>query len=116
MGQPIRLHLDEHIHIGVLRGLRLRGINVTSTSDAGLLGAPDEEHIQFAMREGRVIVTNDADFLRLDRRGALHWGIIYCTSQMLPTGTVVTRIADICASHDDDALRGKIVFLTHSRL
>ena len=38
----IRFHLDENVHHGVARGLRLRGFDVTTTTDAGLLEATDE--------------------------------------------------------------------------
>src|SRR5262249_34838704 len=75
----IRYHLDEHVDGAIARGLRDRGVDVTTARDAGLLGAPDAEHLEFAMRESRVIVTHDADFLRLAREtecasvGATHF-------------------------------------------
>ena len=62
----IRFHLDENVHHGVARGLRLRGIDVTTTTDSGLVEATDEGQFQFAVGEGRVLVTHDADFLRAD--------------------------------------------------
>ncbi len=34
-----------------------------------MLGASDEEHLAFALAEGRVIFTQDADFLRLAAEG-----------------------------------------------
>lgn len=37
----IRLHLDEHVDHEIATGLRTRGIDVTTTTDAGLLGADD---------------------------------------------------------------------------
>ena len=39
----IRYHLDENVHHAVARALRLRGIDVTTTSEAGLMAAPDED-------------------------------------------------------------------------
>jgi hypothetical protein len=45
----IRFHLDEHIHSGVLAGIRAHGIDVTSTDEAGLDGADDSQHIAFAL-------------------------------------------------------------------
>jgi arylsulfatase A-like enzyme len=52
----------------IAAGLRGHGIDVTTTADAQLLSADDEDHVAFALREGRVIFTNDADFLRLHHR------------------------------------------------
>jgi hypothetical protein len=44
----IRFHLDEHVASAIAEGLRRRGIDVTTTADAGLLDAPDEDHLAFA--------------------------------------------------------------------
>ncbi len=74
----IRFHLDEHIDHEIATGLRTRGIDVTTTTDAGLLQAADEDHILFAERENRIIFTNDHDFLRLHSQGVKHAGIVFC--------------------------------------
>jgi hypothetical protein len=52
----MRFHLDEHVAHAIAAGLRRRGIDVTTTVDADLLSAPDEDHMDFSNREGRVIV------------------------------------------------------------
>jgi uncharacterized protein with PIN domain len=74
----MRFHLDEHVARGVADGLRRRGIDVTTTTDAGLSSATDADQLAFARSQGRVLVTHDADFLRLHRGGRLHAGIVYC--------------------------------------
>ena len=57
----IRPILDQHVPSAVARGLRLRGIDVTTTAQAGLQDADDPELIAFALTENRVIFTNDDD-------------------------------------------------------
>lgn len=47
----VRYHLDEHIDPAVAAGLTGRGIDVTTSSDADLLSADDEEHLRFAFAE-----------------------------------------------------------------
>ena len=42
-----------------------------------MLGASDEEHLQFAIAQGRIILTQDSDFLRLHRKEIIHNGIVY---------------------------------------
>jgi len=64
----IRYYADEHVSKAVLKGLRQRGIDVLGVFEAGLSGAPDETHLAFAAREGRVLFTQDADLLRLAPR------------------------------------------------
>ena len=59
-----------------------------TVSEAGMLGASDQEQLAFARREGRVLFTQDADFLRLHASGAEHSGIVYArqrtaTSEMI---------------------------------
>ncbi len=74
----VRFHLDEHVADAVAIGLRRRGIDVTTTVDAGLCGGDDPAHLAFARSQSRVIVTHDEDFLALHAGGASHFGIIYC--------------------------------------
>jgi hypothetical protein len=57
MPRTIRSHLDENCDPRIAAGLRLHGVDVTTTADAGLLHAPDETHLAFAVAQGRVIVT-----------------------------------------------------------
>jgi len=47
----------------VARGLRNRGIDVTTTVETGMSGASDEEPLAYALSAGRVMVTHDADRL-----------------------------------------------------
>ena len=85
----LRFHLDEHVAHAVAHGLRLRQIDVTTTADAGLLSARDEDHLEFAFREQRVVFTNDSDFLRLASDGRPHGGIVYCPSEASNIGEVI---------------------------
>jgi predicted nuclease of predicted toxin-antitoxin system len=63
--ERIRLYTDEHIPRAVVRGLRERGVDTLTVLEVGMLGAGDEEYLAFARREGRVLFTQDDDFLRL---------------------------------------------------
>ncbi len=87
MAEPIRFYLDEHVHPAITAGLRRLGVEVLTAQEAGLLSAGDEAHLALAHREGRVIFTQDADFLRLHRDGEPHHGIAYA-----PQGTPIGRI------------------------
>jgi len=65
MPRTIRFHLDENRHHAIAEGLRRRGVDVTTTADAGLLSTSDEVQAAHCLAVGRVIVTQDRDFLRL---------------------------------------------------
>lgn len=62
-------HLDENVDHAIARALRHRGIDVTTTTDVNLVGVEDLQQLEYARVEGRVIFTQDSDFLRLHSRG-----------------------------------------------
>jgi predicted nuclease of predicted toxin-antitoxin system len=68
VADPIRFYMDEHVPTAVTVGLRLRDVNVLTAQEADMLAASDREHLALAVREGRVLFTQDADFLRLHTR------------------------------------------------
>jgi predicted nuclease of predicted toxin-antitoxin system len=81
MPRTIRFHLDEHCDPAIAAGLRHHGIDVTTTPEAGLIGATDEQQVAYVLPAGRVIYTNDRDYLRLHARSEPHAGIAYCHQQ-----------------------------------
>jgi hypothetical protein len=107
----MRFHLDEHVDPAIAHGLRLRGIDVTTTNEANLLGAPDEAHLEFARREGGVIFTNDSDFLRFASAGIEHSGVAYCARDARSIGYIVRHL---CLMHDcleDAEMQGNVEYL-----
>jgi predicted nuclease of predicted toxin-antitoxin system len=57
-------------------------------------GRNDEVQLAFALNTGRVIVTQDRDFLRLAASGVSHAGIVY-TPQGAPISTMVSGLLPI---------------------
>jgi predicted nuclease of predicted toxin-antitoxin system len=92
MARTIRFHLDEHVNSAIADGLHRRGIDVTTTVAAGLLGANDTDHIAYAQIQGRVIFTNDPDFLRLHDQKVEHSGIVYCHQQSRSVGEIIRAL------------------------
>jgi len=62
-------------------GLRRRGVDVLTVPEAGTLGASDGEQLRRARDEGRVIFTQDDDFLRLAATDSSHAGVVYATQE-----------------------------------
>jgi uncharacterized protein with PIN domain len=92
MSGQIRFHLDENISNAVAKGLSQRGIDVTTTAKENLIGVSDQEQIMFALSQGRVLVTQDDDFLRLHQSGILHSGIAYCKKGSRSTGEIIQTL------------------------
>ena len=77
MATKVKYYTDEHVAKAVVKGLRTRGVNVLTCQEAGMLEALDEEHLDLASRQGRVVFTQDDDFLKLHAKGIEHSGIVY---------------------------------------
>jgi predicted nuclease of predicted toxin-antitoxin system len=104
----IRFHLDENVDHEILRGLRNRGIDVTTPGEAGLLETPDEDHLAYARREGRVIFTHDSDFLRLSGLGHEHAGIIFCRQRSRNEKDIIAFLALIDECLESEDMVGKV--------
>ncbi len=108
---PIRFHLDEHISIQIAAGLRRRNIDVTTTAEAGLLGATDMAQLDFTGSSERVLVTQDDDFLRLHAQGVAHAGIAYCQQQSMSGGEMLRRLILIHDLLSPEEMAGRVEFL-----
>jgi predicted nuclease of predicted toxin-antitoxin system len=110
MSATIKFYTDEHVPSAVVRGLRHRGVNVLTTQEAGMLGATDEEHLALASREGRVIFTQDDDFLRLHAAGVEHAGIVYARQQT-GIGEIVRGLMLVYQVLEPDEMKNHVEFL-----
>lgn len=107
----VRFHLDEHVPFAIAEGLRRRSIDVTCTNEAGLAGVTDEEQVAFATDTGRVLVTQDADFLRLHGLGRAHSGIVYHRQGTIPIGELLRRLVLIHDLLEPEEMRNRVEFL-----
>lgn len=107
----IRLHLDEHLPHAVAIGLQSRGVDVTTSSSAGLIGSSDEEQLAYCRMHQRVLVTHDDDFLRLHSAGLPHAGIAYCHQGAKSIGELVRTLLLLTSVLDSDDMQNQIEFL-----
>ena len=110
MENPVRFYTDEHVARAVVNGLRERGVDVITTPEAGLLGASDEKHLEYALTEGRVLFTQDEDFLKLHAAGFEHAGIAY-TPQGATIGDTIRGLMLIHQVLDADEMNGHLEYL-----
>jgi predicted nuclease of predicted toxin-antitoxin system len=79
----VRFYLDEDIAPRAALALRARGRDTVSAHECGMLRVVDAEQLAFAAREGRCLVTRNAqDFIALSRAAIRdqvpHAGIVCC--------------------------------------
>jgi len=111
MAQTIHFHLDEHCPTALAEGLRRRGINVTTTPEAGLQAASDEEHVAYALREGRMIFTHDEVFLAIHAAGTPHAGIAYCHQVTRSIGEIIRGLVLILVIYEPAEMHNHVEWL-----
>jgi hypothetical protein len=90
--------------------LRQRGVDVLTAKEAGLLTASDEQHLGRAFTDGRVVFTQDDDFLRLHAAGTEHSGIAYAP-QGTSVGVIIRGLMLIVQVLDSEEMRQHVEYL-----
>ena len=111
MPRTILFHLDENCTKAIANGLRRQGIDVTTTPEVGLLGATDEEQAAYALPTGRIIFTQDRDFLRIHAAGIPHAGIAYCEKDARSIGEIIDALVLLWEIYEPDEMVGRVEFI-----
>lgn len=111
MPRTIRFHLDENCPREVAAGLRLRGIDVTTAPEAGLLEASDDEQGAYALAHGRVIFTQDEDFLAMHAADPRHPGIVYCKKDSRSIGKIIQGLVLIWEVYEPEEMEQRVEHL-----
>ena len=109
----LRLQLDEHMSNDLLRELRKAGFDVVLPKEIGLRSADDDVALSHAAATGRVIVTDDVDFLRMHRRAQDHAGIVFCGPRLTTPGHIVRSLRKLSKHTTQDALGGRLIYLSN---
>jgi hypothetical protein len=109
------VYLDESVNPRVADGLRRRGIDVTTAAQAGKLGTADIEQLVYAEHIGAVLLTHDADFIRISagrrEKNLSHPGVIYAHLHKYGVGTIVKKVAALAGANTFRDLETQIIFL-----
>jgi len=111
---PLAVFTDVHVPTGISEGLRRRQIDVRTAQEDSAGRMSDDELLTRATALGRVLLTQDADFLeiaaRWQRQGIAFSGILFA-----PQGTPIGRLiedAELCLSGmTADEFLGRLVHL-----
>jgi microsomal dipeptidase-like Zn-dependent dipeptidase len=100
----IKFYTDTHIARAVTEQLRARGVDIVRCEEVGRADASDEEHLEYATEQDRVLITHDADFLRLNQtwqeQGQAHAGIMFVQSHLQGAEYVGPIIRAVIEFHD----------------
>lgn len=95
----------------VADGLRRREIDVERAQDIGLADATDYEHLRYAFRAKRVIITHDKDFIRLNQQNEQNYGIAYCKQGSRSIGEMIDSLVLIYEAVTPEQMIRHVEFL-----
>jgi predicted nuclease of predicted toxin-antitoxin system len=110
-----RLYSNENFPLQVVEALRAYGHDVVTIQERGKANEAvvDPEVLQFAISEGRAVLTlNRFDFIRLHRQHQNHAGIIVCTVDS-DFASQATRIHEALLAKPD--LPGELIRVNRSK-
>lgn len=107
-------YFDHHVKREIAEGLRRRGIDVLTAFEDGSSRSDDETLLQRATALGRVLFTQDSDFLELagewQATGREYAGIVFC-EQRTGIGQAVTDLELISQVLRTDEIRNRVEFI-----
>lgn len=111
MSEGLRFHLNENVDSVIAQALRREGIDVTTTTDARLRSQRDDAQFAFAQREGRILVTHDADFLKIAQRTTHHAGVAFCASGSRTVGQIIEMLLIMYAALPPEEMANSVQYL-----
>lgn len=114
----IQLYLDEDtMDADLVHALRIRGVDLSTALEQGMIQRDDRDHLELATSQGRVLYSfNVGDFQRLHtknlRAARHHAGIILAQQQRYNIGEQMRRLLRIIASLSAEEMIDSLVFLS----
>ena len=102
----------------LVRALQARGVDVLTALEAKMIERSDEEHLEYATKEGRVLCSfNVRDFYRPHQEylteGKSHRGIILARQQRYLTGEQMRRLLKLIATKSAaEKMKNQVEFLS----
>ena len=114
----VPLFLDHHVKSAITDGLRRRGVDVITCLEVGMDQSADDLILERARQLGRVVFTQDDDFLALAdewlANGRDFAGVIYAEQLGITIGQAVRDLELIAKVFDPPDMKNRIEFLPYS--
>ena len=109
------LYMDTCVHSAITDGLRARGVDVLTTQEDGHAETPDPLVLDRAGELGRVVYTEDDDFVkegvRRQRAGIPFAGVIYTHQDRLSVGRRIEDLHIIVEAESEDNVVNNVRYL-----
>jgi hypothetical protein len=111
------LYFDQHVPGPITAGLRRQKIDVLTAEEDGRKTREDESLFERATALGRVMVTNDDDFLRIAAawmaEGRHFAGLAFIKSQQIPFGKVIDDLLLLASVYSAEEMTDRIEHLPY---
>ncbi|MCM0593378.1 MAG: DUF5615 family PIN-like protein [Gloeotrichia echinulata IR180] len=111
----IALYMDEHVRRAITIGLRLRNVDILTVQEDGRAGTPDPILLDRATELGRVIFSQDQDFLieanRRQAEGIAFLGVIYASQLSVSIGDCIRELEIIAKASEQEDLANLVLYL-----
>lgn len=107
----IRLYFDENMPEAAAKQLADHDIDVLTTQKAKRCGASDPDQLRFAASQGRVICTQDKDYLELAKTDPLHCGIAFIGFKSREIGAMVKALREMHRNESSESMESRLVYL-----
>jgi|UniRef100_A0A7V3RGJ0 predicted nuclease of predicted toxin-antitoxin system len=117
MFEKLRLYLDQMFGLDVFEALRNEGYNVLRSSDTGQNRADDQQILQKAIAENRILITLDEHFgdwvvLPLSK----HPGVIRIKVHPATSERIVSLLLPFLRKHKMEEFKDHLVILSEKRV
>jgi predicted nuclease of predicted toxin-antitoxin system len=115
----ILLYIDEDsMDEDFVQALKSRNVDVLTVADIGMLHKSDEEQLDWASANGRIIFSfNARDFYRLHtlrlEKNLPHGGIILAPQQRYGIGDLMRGVLQLINSMSAEEMKGQVEFLSN---
>jgi hypothetical protein len=113
----IRLYLDEDtMDADLVEALRVRGVDLETADEAGMLRRQDRDILAYAAEQGRVVYTfNTGHFCALHAEflagGRDHAGIVVAQQQRHSVGEQMRRLLNLIGAMPAEEIKNRLEFL-----
>lgn len=113
--EHITLYMDEHVQFSLAEGLKIRGIDVITTQEAGNRSLGDITQLDFATKKSRVLFSfNKRHFAKIHyewmKKGRTHSGIIL--SDQKEVGMILRRLMKLYFSLSKEDMQNRLEYLS----
>lgn len=107
--------MDHHVPVAITEGLRRRDVDVITAYEDDAAQLDDEQILERATQLGRILFSQDKDFLSLTHRwmqgGREFSGLVYAHQLGVTIGQAVRDLVLIAQALDNEDMRNRVEFL-----